>query len=121
MNLSLSYLRSSAFIGGQVAFFRSLSRLLAEYFGVGFPVGIKAVLFAPLPSGFHFRSGYVPIRAALLQYRSQVLPQLFVGWPAEEPIPIVDFKNQQSRLQHNGVRDHRIVPRIGVLGNVQIL
>src|ERR1700735_3035652 len=70
------------------------SRLLAEYFGVGFPVGIKAVLFAPLPSGFHFRSGDVPIRAVLLQHRSQVLPQLFVGWPAEEPIPVVDFINQ---------------------------
>jgi hypothetical protein len=41
---------------------------------VGLAIGIKAVMFTALPSGFQFRLANVPVRTAFLQHSTQVLP-----------------------------------------------
>ena len=41
--------------------------------------------------------------------------------PAEEPVAVVDFINDKTGLEHDRVRDHGIVSRVGVFGDVEIL
>ena len=48
------------------------------------------------------------------------MAELFHGGPTEEPVAVVDFVNDQTGLEDNRVRDHGIVERIGVFGNVEV-
>src|SRR5271156_1785851 len=95
--------------------------LLADRLGVGLAVRIEAFLVALLPSGFELGRRDVPIRPALPGDRAQILAEILGRWAAEEPIAIIDLVNDEIRLEHNRMRDHRVVDRIGVFGDVQIL
>src|SRR5712664_2975461 len=99
----------------------SVLLLLPKYLPVGLAVRIKAIMFAPFPCGFQFGPGDVPVRAAFPQHSSQILPKLFDGRPAKKPVAIVDFEYNETRLEDNYMRDHRIVLGVRVLGDVQIL
>src|SRR5262252_369026 len=63
----------------------------------------------------------VPVRADLGRGRPQVVPQVVEGRAAPEPVAVVDAVDDQSGLEHQGVRDHRVVLGVGVLGDVQVL
>jgi hypothetical protein len=63
----------------------------------------------------------VPVRTAALQHRAQVEAQLLDGRPAEKPLAVVDLVDTQTGFEHHRVRDHRIVRRIRVLRDVEIL
>ena len=65
--------------------------------------------------------GDVPVGPAFLENGTQVLAQLFDRRTAEEPVAHVDLVNDQPRLEHDHVRDHRIVHRIGVFSDVEVL
>jgi len=49
------------------------------------------------------------------------LPELLDGRPAEEPIAVVDFIDDETGFENDRVRDHRIVNAVGVFGDVEIL
>jgi hypothetical protein len=83
--------------------------LLAKHLTVGLAIGIKEIMFTPFPSGFQFGPGDIPIGTAFLQHSAQVLPKLFDGWSAKEPIAIgwlrryrelVDRKEQMIAEDH---------------------
>jgi hypothetical protein len=40
-------------------------------------------------------------------------------WPTEEPVAVVDLVNDQTGFEDNQVRDHWIVERIRIFGNVE--
>ena len=52
---------------------------------------------------------------------AQVVPQVVDRRTAPEPVAVVDAVDDQPRLEHEGVRDHRVVVGVGVLLDVQIL
>ena len=52
---------------------------------------------------------------------SEVVPQFADRRPAPEPVSVVDAVNDQSRLEYQRVRDHRVVLGVGVLLDVKIL
>ena len=83
-------------------------------------VRVKKFLPGLLPGGFELGRRDVPVWPALSCDRTQVLTQLFDSGPAEKPVAIVDFINDQTGLEDNRVRDHRIVDRIRILGDVEI-
>jgi len=85
-----------------------------------FFVWIEEVLTALLPRSFELRRCDIPIRPAFLRNRTQILAEIFQRGPAKEPVAIVNLVNCQAGLEHNRVRDHRIVLRIGVLSDVEI-
>src|ERR1700722_2222540 len=58
----------------------------------GLVIGIKAVTFTLFPSGFQFGPSNVPVRAALPQHRTQVLPKLFDGRSAKKPVAVIDLE-----------------------------
>src|SRR5947209_18638936 len=66
-------------------------------------------------------SAEIPVRADLARGGTQVLPQLREGRPAPEPVAVVDAVDDESRLEHQRVRNHRVVRRIGVLLDVEVL
>src|SRR5690349_20288948 len=83
--------------------------LFAESLGVCFAVGIEEFLTALLPGGFKFSTRDVPIRPAFSGNGPKVLPQIFKSWAAEEPIAVIEFVDDQSGLEDDHVRNHRIV------------
>ena len=62
----------------------------------------------------------VPVGAAFFGNRAKVLAEIFQGGAAEEPIAIVDLINDKTGLENNHARDHGILKRVGVLGDVEI-
>src|SRR5262245_5798448 len=48
------------------------------------------------------------------------MAEFFQSGPAEVPIAIVDFINDQAGLEDNNMGDHRIVGRIRIFGDVEI-
>src|ERR1700744_4840840 len=101
--------------------------------GPGSSVAITGTLLAPLvpaveggvvagvPRRAQPGRAEIPVRAALAHRRTQVAPEIVDRRPPPEPVAVVDAVHDQSRLEHQGVRDHRIVVRVGVLLDVQVL
>jgi len=67
------------------------------------------------------RRAEIPVRADLTRHYAQVMPKIDDGGAAPEPIAIIDTVDHETRLQHQRVRDHRIVLGIGVLLDVEVL
>ena len=95
--------------------------LLPKHLPVGLPIGIKAIMFAPFPSGFQFGLSKIPVRPAFLQHSTQVLPKLFDGRSAKKPVAVVNLENDETGFEDDDMRDHRIVLGVRVLGDVEIL
>ena len=95
--------------------------LLTKQLPVGLAIGIKAITFTPFPSGFQFGPSDVPIRSTFLRHVTQVLSKLFDGRPTKKPVASVDLEYDESRLEDDDMRDHRIVLGVRVLGDVEIL
>src|SRR6202011_1447276 len=79
------------------------------------------IMFTAFPSGFQFGLSDVPSRAAFLQQSTQVLPKLFDGRSAKKPVAVVDLEYNETRFEDDDMRNHRIVLRVRVLGDVEIL
>ena len=92
--------------------------MFTDHLGVGFAVRIEKLLTALLPGGLHFRRSDVPVAPAFPGNGAQVLAEILHRGPAPEPIAIVDLVDDKTGLKDDHVRDHRIVERIGVLGDV---
>ena len=95
--------------------------LFTESLGVSFAVRVEEFLAALLPRRFEFGRGDVPVRPALLGNGAQVLAEIFQSGPAEEPISVVDLINDKTGLEDNHVRNHGIVDRVRVFGDVEVL
>src|SRR5882724_10904706 len=87
----------------------------------GLVIRIKAVTFTLFPSGFQLGPGDVPVRTALPQHSTQLLPKLFDGRSAKKPVAVIDLEYNQTWFEDDDMRDHRIVLRVGVFGNVEVL
>src|SRR5262249_15389751 len=67
-----------------------------------------------------FGRRYIPVRPTFLGNYAQVLAQIFHRRSAEEPVTHVDLVYNEAGLENDRVRDHRIVDRIGVFGDIEI-
>src|SRR5260370_9239890 len=84
-------------------------------------IWIETVTFTPFPSGFQFRTGDVPVRTALLQHSTQVLPKLFEGRSAKKPVAVIDLEYDKTGFEDDHIWNHRIVLGVRILGNVEVL
>src|SRR4029453_14222148 len=98
---------------------------LLVLFGQGlclcFSVRIETRLLALRPGCSLFAAADVPVGTAALQHGAQIHAQLLHRRPAEEPVAVVDLEDTQAGLEYQRVRDHRIVMRVGVFRDVEIL
>src|SRR4051794_772267 len=95
--------------------------LLGEFLGMRFSVGIEARLVTHRPCRSLSGSVDAPVGTATLQYGAHIQTELLDGGPAEEPVAAVDLEDEQTGLQHHGMGDHRIVIRVGIFTDVEIL
>ena len=87
---------------------------------VGLAVGVEELLAPFRPRGPEFGRCDVPVRPALPGDNAQVLAEIFERGPAEKPVAVVNLVNDETRLQHDHMRDHRIVVRVRIFGDVEI-
>ena len=106
---------------GLVAVRRVCLILFAESLEIGFAIRIEEFLAALPPRLFEFGRRDVPVRTAFPGHRAQVLAKFLQSWPAKEPVAVVDFIHDETGLEDDCVRDHRVVSRVGVFGDVEIL
>src|SRR4029453_16673978 len=76
---------------------------------------------AGIPGLAKSRCAEIPIWPNLARDGPQVLAEFLNRGPAPEPIPVVDAVDDESRLEHESERDHRVVFRVGVFLDVEIL
>src|SRR3954447_20883560 len=67
------------------------------------------------------RSAQIPVRADLARCRTQVTPQVVDRRATPEPVAVVDAVDDEPRLEHQRVRNHRVVLDVGVLLDIQVL
>src|SRR4051812_38232645 len=73
-----------------------------------------------VPALAQSRRGEVPVWPHLLEQLAQIAPQVLWRGAAPEPVAVVDLVDDEVRREDEGVREHRVVPRVGVLLNVQV-
>jgi len=83
------------------------------------PVEMRVV--ARIPGLTESRSAQIPVGAALARHGSQVVPEVYDRWAAPEPVAVVDTVNQETGLEHERVRNHRVVLRVSVFLDVEVL
>jgi len=76
---------------------------------------------ARVPSLAESRSPQIPVGADLARRGPQVMPEVDDRRPAAEPIAVIDAVDDQSGLEHECVRNHRIMLRVGILRDVEVL
>ena len=57
---------------------------------------------------------------AFFDNSTQILAEIFRRRPAKEPVAHVKLIYNEARLEDDGMRDHRIVVRIGVFDDVEV-
>src|ERR1700757_4689068 len=67
------------------------------------------------------RSAQIPVSTDFTCHGAQVVPKIDDRWTPPEPVPVIDAVNHKARLEHERMRDHRIVLGVGVLLDVEIL
>src|SRR5579872_4328412 len=65
--------------------------------------------------------GKVPVGTHPAEDVTQVLPEVGGGRTTPEPVAVVDFVDDEARLQHKRMGNHGVVKRVGVLSNIQVL
>src|SRR5829696_5208859 len=82
---------------------------------------VEARVVARGPGFAEPRRAQIPVRADLARRRAQVTPQVVDRRASPEPVAVVDAVHDQARLEHERVRDHRVVVGVGVLLDVKVL
>src|SRR5215204_1495658 len=95
--------------------------LFAESFDIRLAIRVKKLLARLFPCRLEFGRCNVPVRSGLLENGTKIHAKLFNGRTTEEPVAVVDLVDNKTWLEDNHMRNHGIVNRIGVLGDVQIL
>src|ERR1700730_14710302 len=95
--------------------------LLLKYLPVGLAIRTKAAAFPPFPVGLEFGCRDIPVRTAFSQHDPQVLPKLLDSGSAKEPVAVVDLEHHETRFEDDDMRNHGVVLRVRVLGDVEIL
>ena len=94
--------------------------LFTEGLDVRLAVRIEEFLAALLPRSLELRGRDVPVRPAFPGNGAQILAEVFHSGTAEEPVAVVDLVNDETGLEDNHMRNHGIVDRISVFGDVEI-
>ena len=85
-----------------------------------FSVGVEQLLPTFQPGGPERRRRDIPVWPASLADGAEILSKILNGRPAEKPIAVVDFVDDEAWFQHNHVRDHRIIDGVGIFRDVEV-
>src|SRR5438105_10115177 len=97
-----------------------LSRDAGDDLAQALPIGPALLLVAGLPLLSQTRRAQVPVRPDLERDFAQVAPEVGGRGAAPKPIAVVHAVDDQPRFEDEGVRDHRVVLRIGVFSDIEV-
>jgi hypothetical protein len=95
--------------------------LFANSLGIGSAVRIEEVLAALLPLSLELRCRDVPVGPTFFGDDAQILAEIVHGRTTEAPVTIIDLVDDKTGLEDDHMRDHRIMARIRIFGDVEIL
>src|SRR5580700_2917279 len=67
------------------------------------------------------RRAQIPVWADFARHGTQIMPKIDDRGTAPEPVAVIDAVNHEAGLEHERMRDHRIILGVGVLLDVEIL
>src|SRR5580704_2737339 len=76
---------------------------------------------AGVPSFAESWGAQIPVGADLARHNPQVVPEVDDRRPPPEPIAVIDAVDDESRLEHECMWNHRIMLRVGVFRDVEVL
>src|SRR3954453_7200719 len=88
---------------------------------IALPVWVKHLLAPLLPCRLDLRLRDIPIGPALHADGTQIVTELFGRRTTEEPVAVIDLVNDETWFEHNHMRNHGIVSRIRVFGDIEVL
>ena len=74
---------------------------------------------ARVPSLAESGGAQIPVGPDLARYHPQVAPEVDDRGPAPEPIAVINAVDNEARLEHERMRNHRIMLRVGILRDVE--
>src|SRR5208282_1923382 len=81
---------------------------------------VEARQVARIPCLAESRRAQIPVRADLARRGAQIMPEVCDRRAAPKPVAVVDAVDHKAWLQHERVRDHRVVGVICVLLDVEV-
>ena len=82
---------------------------------------VERRVVAGVPLLAQARRAQVPVGADLAHHLAQVVPEVDEGRTSPVPVAVVDPVDDEPGLQHQRVRDHRVVVGVRVLLDVEVL
>jgi len=82
---------------------------------------MEARQVAPVPCLAESRGAQVPVGTDFARHSAQIMPKVCDRRAAPKPVAVVDAVNHEARLEHERVRNHRIVFGVGILLDVEVL
>src|ERR1700685_4234083 len=76
---------------------------------------------ARVPSLAESRGAQIPVGTDLARRGPQVVPEVDDRGPPPEPIAVVDAVDDESRLEDECKRNHRIMLRVSVFRDIEVL
>src|SRR5258708_15982343 len=67
------------------------------------------------------RSTQIPVWPDFPRHGAQVVPKIDDRRTPPEPVAVIDAVDHEARLEHERMRDHRIILGVGVLLDVEVL
>src|SRR5579884_1882083 len=67
------------------------------------------------------RGAQIPVWADFTRHGAQIMPKINHRWTTPKPVAVIDAVDDEARIEHERMRDHRIVLGVGVLLDVEIL
>src|SRR4026209_2916151 len=92
-----------------LASFAQLLIAFADGLRVALSVRIEELFPTFLPRRFEFRRCDVPVWPTFLENGTQILAEIFQSGSTEEPVAHVNLINDKTGLEHDDMRNHRIV------------
>src|SRR5579862_92162 len=83
--------------------------------GVSLIPAVEARQVARVPCLTESRSTQIPVGTDFARHCAEIVPKIDDRWAPPEPVAVVNPVNHQARLEHESVRNHRIVVRVCVL------
>jgi hypothetical protein len=84
-------------------------------------IRVGALFVTLLPLLAHFRGVDLEVGAYTARDVAQVLVEFPSGRTSPVPVAVIDLVDLETRLEHEGVRNHRVVVRVRVLLDAEVL
>src|SRR6478735_3005141 len=108
-------------VGMRTCSARNTLELGCEPFRTPSVPAVECRAVAGLPGFAKSRGAEIPIRPNLARHSAKVLAEVLDRGSTPEPVAVIDAVDDEAGLEHQRVRNHRVMLRVGVFLDVEVL